>query len=135
MSDHDSIPVITIDIIAKKSKMNRRKIYLYGKAKVEDLKVEIENFNKDFSQKDLSKVTTESLWCEFKTHLQSAVDKFIPSKIVSGNKPSPWINKRLRRLHKRKQRAFNSAKKDPTPERQRKLKDLKDMIKKETRKR
>ena len=55
MSDHDSIPVITIDIIAKKSKMNRRKIYLYGKAKVEDLKVEIENFNKDFSQKDYSK--------------------------------------------------------------------------------
>ena len=32
----------------------------------------------------------------------------IPTKIISKGNQTPWINRRIKRMHKRKQRAFNS---------------------------
>ena len=42
--------------------------------------------------------------------LESAMNSHIPTKIISKRNQTPWISRRIKRLHKRKQRAFNSYK-------------------------
>ena len=43
------------------------------------------------------------------------MDSHIPSKTVSKKNQTPWINKRIKRLHQHKQRALNSYKKSGDP--------------------
>ena len=42
--------------------------------------------------------------------LESALNSHIPTKIISKRNQTPWISRRIKRLHKRRQRAFNSYK-------------------------
>ena len=47
------------------------------------------------------------MYDEFQTTLQTAIDKYVPSKTISKRNATPWINRKVKRLHKRKQRAYN----------------------------
>ncbi|XP_072041206.1 uncharacterized protein [Amphiura filiformis] len=134
MSDHDAIPVITINTRAKKSKCKPHKIFLYKKADVEGLLKEIREMSSNFVKKNICE-TTENLWAEFKERVLLAVNNNVPSKMVSGNKLSPWINQSLKRKYKQKQRAFNSMRKNPTTKTEAAFKEIRSEIKKETRKR
>ncbi|XP_072025433.1 uncharacterized protein [Amphiura filiformis] len=123
MSDHDAIPVITINTRAKKSRCKPHKIFLYKKADVEGLLKEIREMSSDFVKKNICE-TTENLWAEFKERVLLAVNNNVPSKMFSGNKRSPWINQSLKRKYKQKQRAFNSIRKNPTPETEAAFKEI-----------
>ena len=50
------------------------------------------------------------LWNKFKERVHLAVSNNIPTKMVYGNKPPPWINQKLKRQYKQKQRAYNAKK-------------------------
>jgi hypothetical protein len=135
ISDHDAIPIFTINTRAKKNKSKPHKIFLYKKANVEGLQKEIREISDDYINKDITSESTEDLWTEFKDRVLSAINTNVPSKMVSGNKSAPWLNQSLKRRHKQKQCAFNTMRKDPTPENVERFKELRREIKKETRKR
>ena len=52
--------------------------------------------------------TVDEVYTEFQTALNSAVNTHIPTKIITKHCQTPWINRRIRRLHKGKQKAFNT---------------------------
>ena len=54
--------------------------------------------------------TVNEMNTEFQTVLESIMNSHIPTKIISKRNQTPWINRRIKRLHKRKQRAFNTHK-------------------------
>ena len=54
--------------------------------------------------------TVNEMFQEFQTVLESAMNSHIPTKIISKRNQTQWISRRIKRLHKRKQRAFNSYK-------------------------
>ena len=54
--------------------------------------------------------TVNEMFQEFQTVLESAMTCHIPTKIISKRNQTPWINRRIKRMHKRKQRAYNSYK-------------------------
>ena len=56
------------------------------------------------------------LYSEFTDSIEQLMDTHIPTKMVTKRTQSPWITKRVRRLHKRKQRDFNAHKKQNTSE-------------------
>ena len=76
---------------------------------MESIRSEISDFGEDFI-KDTHK-DIDPLWTEFKTKLLDTMDKHIPSKMVNKSNKAPWINSKVKRLHRRKQRAYNTARK------------------------
>ncbi|XP_072022667.1 uncharacterized protein [Amphiura filiformis] len=79
MSDHDGIPSITIDMVAKKSKKCPRKVYLYHRANSEDLMTDARKISEDFESKDLDRAEVNDLWNEFKDRVESSVEKNVPT--------------------------------------------------------
>ena len=57
--------------------------------------------------KDTSERTVNEMFQEFQDVLESAMNSHIPTKIISKRNQTPRIRRRIKRLHKRKQRAFN----------------------------
>ena len=50
------------------------------------------------------------MWTTFKTTVNSAVDKHVPTKMTSTRQTHPWVNTNLQRLMRRKLRAHQKAK-------------------------
>ena len=91
----------------------------------------------DFQKKDLEYTDANDLWEEFANRLHTAVNAHIPSKIVPKRNSTPWISHtvKVKRLHKRKQRAYNKARKSGTQEDWDKFRELRKLFKKESRSR
>ena len=137
ISDHDGIPMILVNTRPSLSKHKPRKVFLYRKADIGKLKEEVRNISRDIQsevQTERSTCSVEEVWSKFKLRLHKAVDETVPSKIVSKKNSTPWINRALKRLHKRKQRAYNRAHTTGKPEDWAKYKDLRKQIKSAARK-
>ena len=92
VSDHDGIPLITINLKPKVCKQKPRKVYLYHKGDMDGMKSELDKFSKDFVNKNLHQSVNEkveSLWSTFKENLQTTMDSHIPSKTVNSQKKAP----------------------------------------------
>ena len=134
ISDHDGIPMIQMNTKPSSTKQKPRKVYFYGKTDVMGLRNDMANISENFKDKDLNSTNANDLWLELKTKLFSAVNTHIPSKTVSKRNETPWINSSIKRTYKRKQRAYNKAKKSKKQEDWEKFKEIRRENKKETRK-
>jgi len=133
ISDHDRIPVIIINCKPKTNRVKPRKIFLYHKADLQAVKDDLKCWSNEFLQKNVSNCSVNELFSDFQGAIEKTMDTLIPSKTVSKRTQTPWINSRIKRLHKRKQRAFNSYKKTPDPANHDKFKKIRKTIQKETR--
>ena len=82
----------------------------YHKTDLQALKIDLMKWSDEFKLRDTSVNTVNEMFQEFQTVLESAMNSHIPTKIISKRNQTPWISRRIKRLHKRKQRAFNSYK-------------------------
>ena len=83
-----------------------RKIFQYQKADYKGFKAELRNYTSDFLSKapptDINK-----LWKDFKTKIHQLVEKFIPQKLIGGNKThKSWIDKHVRTLQQKRNKLF-----------------------------
>ena len=112
LSDHDGIPVVIISTKPKYIKVNPRKIFMYQKADVDGLKKHLKSWSDNFVSNHSANTDSNvnSLYEEFQNSVEEGMELYIPSKTISKRNISPWINKKIKRLQKRKQRAYNSHK-------------------------
>ena len=68
----------------------------------ENLQQFSETFNSEFSVD----TPINSLWTSFKSKGLSSINKHVPSKMTSSRYSQSWCNRTVRRLSRRKQRAF-----------------------------
>ena len=113
ISDHD-IVLITTDIMPRRKKPIRRKIYLWKHANLTDMKQECLAFRKEFDEKSSRPVT--EMWDDVKQFLTQLQDKHVPSKMSSTRFHQPWITTSVKRLSQQKKRSFNRAKKTQSAE-------------------
>ena len=92
-----------------RTRLPRRKIFLWKKCDVEGIKNHLSCFASKFMQEYTESV--EEMWNSFKSAIASVVDKYVPSKMSSTRQTHPWVNTNLRRLMRRKQRAHRKARK------------------------
>ena len=111
MSDHDGIPILIINTRPKLCKTKPRKSYQFKNANMEELKKELGEYAKSFTTKNSHLETVNNLWNQFRTKLLTLMDKHIPHKMVRSCNKSPWINAKVKRHLRRKQRAYNRARK------------------------
>ena len=83
---------------------------MYHKHDLQALKIDLMKWSDEFKLRDTSVNTVNEMFQEFQTVLESAMNSHIPTKIISKRNQTPCISRRIKRLHKRKQRAFNSYK-------------------------
>ena len=66
----------------------------------------------------------ESLYDKSIAVTNSTLDSHIPSRMVTKKSLSPWINKTVKRMHKKKQQAYNRYCKSDTQENLKNFQDL-----------
>ena len=110
ISDHD-IVFIDTDIVAKRQKPVKRKIYLWKNANMDNLKADTTSFSSDFILNHTVNSPVDSLWEKFKSTMTSLMRKHIPSKLTSTRFHQPWITSSVKRLSNQKKRSFIKAKK------------------------
>lgn len=97
------------DLKAKIQKASRRRVYKFSKANVEGLRSDMSSFAELFLQ-DADSLSVEENWRKFEKAILTATDSNIPSSFKSSRFNLPWMSRPLKRLIRRKQRAFYKAK-------------------------
>ncbi|XP_041457324.1 uncharacterized protein LOC121409459 [Lytechinus variegatus] len=109
IGDHD-IVCINTDIIPRRRKPAKRKIYLWDKANMEDVRKGGERMAEEFFSKYDASSSVNEMWSSIKTELQEILDKHVPSKFTYTQRYNqPWVNRKVKRLSRQKQRAYNKA--------------------------
>ena len=68
-------------------------------------------FCQSFSSKFSTSHSVDSLWTAFKNGCLNVLGSNVPSKMATERYSQPWINRQIKQLTKRKQRAYNRYKK------------------------
>jgi len=125
ISDHDTIPYIESSIKAKYQRPVRRKIFLWKKAKMEDLKPGMERFVTHFIEHHTIDTGINTLWSEFESKCAALMNEHIPSKFTSTRYSQPWVNNEIKQLSRRKKRSYKKAKKTGKQKDWRRFNDIK----------
>ncbi|XP_071502572.1 uncharacterized protein, partial [Diadema antillarum] len=133
ISDHDMV-IIEAVLKPKVNRPPKRKVYIYKKANFEEINRDMEDFNKSLTHDRISSSSMEELYTDFKTALQSSVQRHIPSKMTSSRFSYPWIDRSLKRDYRKKKRLYNKAKRSQSPTDQEAFKKLRRSIDRRTRK-
>ena len=70
---------------------------------------DLQQFSVTFTTEFSVDTPINSLWTSFKTKSLSSINKHVPSKMTSSRYSQSWCNRAVRRLFRRKHRAFRKA--------------------------
>ena len=80
-ADHD-IVYIEYDIKPKRTQQALRKIYLYKRADMDGLRDHLARFKDSLLSSDHSHLSVNNMWVSFKSEVNAAIERFIPSKMT-----------------------------------------------------
>ena len=107
ISDHEIVSITNTTTIPY-SKPHARNILLWHKADLESINNHIAQFANTFLNSHDHSDSIDILWDEFKMLCKSCLD-MIPQKKVSTKVRPSWLTDNIRRLSRRKQRKYNTA--------------------------
>ena len=110
ISDHD-IVVTDFDTRPQYAREAKRKCYIFSKANWTGLKDALGDLTELTNDNHKKGEDIDKLWTDFRDKILQEVDNHIPHKMKSKGNSTPWINKDIRRLLRKKQRLYNQAKK------------------------
>ena len=134
VSDHDGMVLVESRLYHKWSRKSPRKINLFRNANWEKIKADLKCEEENFFKNSPAENTVETNWSFFKQSISDAISNHVPTKTVSGRYKLPWITVHIKRLIRRKQRAFCKAKKSGTEEHWQKYRTLRKAVQTQTRK-
>ena len=114
IGDHDLVLVDT-NIMPHRQKPARRKIFLWKNADLSNMKKECLIFQDQLLQEFSSLSPVSDMWNAVKHFLTQLQNRHVPSKMSSTRFHQAWITTSLKRLTRRKKRAFNKAKQSTSP--------------------
>lgn len=109
VSDHEMVLAVA-DVAARHQKPVRRKIHLWKKADLPTMKNLLSKFSTDFIASNSIVTPIDDMWNQLSAKLQEILTACVPSKMTTTRFNQPWINGHLKRLARRKKKAFRKAK-------------------------
>ena len=94
--------------MANLSHPSKRLIYLWAQADFNAIRGNMQSLCEDFFNKFSTLTPVDVLWDEFLSVCNMCMDS-IPTKFTSSKCKHPWINNCIKRITRRKQRAYNQA--------------------------
>ncbi|XP_072039179.1 uncharacterized protein [Amphiura filiformis] len=113
MSDH-SVVTGVVNVKAKVNKHPPRKVYLFRKMNVEEMKKESKAFQENVIQKNElgnNPNLASASWNDFKTKVNDMVQKHVPQKTIRQKWDVPWMTPEIKRLIRKKTRVYKVYKK------------------------
>ena len=129
LGDHD-IVFIDSDITARRRKPTQRKIYLWKKANLKELRTAALYFQKEFVDKYSDTDSIQQMWTDIKTNIIKMIDIHVPTKMSTKRFNQPWITTEVKRKARQRKRSYNKARKTNNPKDHAKYRKIKDMSKK-----
>ncbi|XP_048579020.1 uncharacterized protein LOC125560735 [Nematostella vectensis] len=108
LSDHSAV-LFEVDLAPKYIPKPPRKIYLYHKADIAALKEHIASFHRDYAASHMERSVEEN-WNAISTCISDAMERFIPSKTSKTKRLLPWIGAPIKKLMRKRDRAFKKSK-------------------------
>ena len=108
LSDHD-IVYADWNILAKRRKPVRRKVYLWKRTEFDAIRVETQRWTDNFVATYSPSTPVEKLASEIELHLENTLQNQVPSKFTSTRYSQPWFSTATKRICRRKARAFKKA--------------------------
>ena len=109
LSDHDIVMSDSV-IQAPRIKPVPRVIFSWSKANVAELKKDLASFTDDLLNTTKESTPVQEIWTRIHSALSKALYDHVPSKTGSIKQHQPWINNTIKRLSRRKNRAWKKAK-------------------------
>ena len=128
--------MINVSICCKpiRSSKAEHKLYLWNRVNFDEVRRKFSILSSDYIENFSTDTPVEELWNSLCNNLKLVLDELVPSKIVSGNRNKPWINRAIKQLRRRKQTCYNLAKRTRSPTHWKDYKLLKKEMQKECRK-
>ena len=83
---------------------------MWKKANITELKKELEEFSRKLTESNSDDESVEEVWSKIHSAFIEAIDKHVPTKVLSPKPQQPWVNQTIKRLSRRKNRAWRRAK-------------------------
>ncbi|XP_060582784.1 uncharacterized protein LOC132739146 [Ruditapes philippinarum] len=132
ISDHDAVLVDT-NTSARIKLQKPRKIHLYNKADWDGLMLHMPNLHDSLTRsKSYSNKSVEKLWQTISSSIEEGVNTFIPSKWSSSKNKLPWIKVNLKRLYRKRNKAYKQYKSHNSNKSREKYLSIKNLCRKET---
>ena len=133
IGDHDAV-MVESSLRPHKVTKPTRKVYIYKKADYAGFKEDLRNFKDDFLEQ-AEKTDVDQLWTRFKDKIVIGMEKFIPSKLLKGNKyRKPWATRRVKALQRKQKKLFTKKKKTKSSKTERAYRTAKAAAQREERK-
>ena len=107
ISDHEAI-LVKSPITAHLSYSSKRTIHLWSQADFQVIRNRIGLLCEEFTSFYSSSTPVEILWTNFMKICNTCLD-LVPTKLSSHSSKQPWITNHIKRLSRKKQRAYNNA--------------------------
>ena len=92
-----------------------RKVLQYKRADYNDIRDELSTYLAQFTEETANCSVNDS-WTLFERKLQGLISKYIPSKMISGNKiHKPWITQEVKSLHRKRNKLHAKQKASDKP--------------------
>ncbi len=108
ISDHDAI-FVDSNVKDDRQKPVRRKIHLWTKADFDAVRNRVSEFLEEFIRTHAIDTPVDQLWELLRDEIKSIIDEYIPSKFTTTHFNQPWVNRRVKRLKRQKQKCYNKA--------------------------
>ena len=113
ISDHEMVLTVS-DVRAKRLKPAPRKIFLWRKADLANIKSKLSDFSLKFTTAYSVDTPVNILWDVIACELQSVLSDCVPTKMATTRFNQPWINSHIKSLARRKKRAYLQARRTKT---------------------
>ena len=124
LGDHHAISIHS-SAQAHRAKPTRRKIHLWRHADIDKLKQDARSFTSSFTQTFIIDSSIHTMWYNIKSNLTDLQEQHVPSKFTTTRFHQPWITTEIKRITRRKQRAYNRCINKPATSREhRKYREL-----------
>jgi len=108
VSDHDTMVYIDTNVRPFRQRPIKRKILLWKNADLDKLQSSATTLSKKLTDNYTVNTRVNILWESFKSGVDNISDQ-IPSKMTTTRYNQPWVNRKIKRLATKKQRAYNKA--------------------------
>ena len=132
VSDHEMIFTIS-DVRAKRLKPTRRKILLWKKADMDTVRSQPDEVTSTFLSTNSVDTPVNDVWSQITSGLHRITNDLVPFKMPSTRFNQPWTNRHLKRLLRRKKKAYNKARRTELDSDWLSYRELKKMMQRESR--
>ena len=113
VSDHDIVNV-EVNLKPQSYRQVPRKVPLFRKANWDGFKQHLTSFHTKFSGECAGK-STDQLWNEFRSIMETGIQKFVPIKHFGNRKSLPWITQEIKRYIRRRDSLYQKHKRSKKP--------------------